>query len=65
MESRFLEEKNNQRDSAVRLLEKVQHEEANTELYEYRFANGLVVRCKSEERLNEYKKHLRKHIITF
>jgi hypothetical protein len=24
-----------------------------------------VVRCKTEERLNEYKKHLRKHIITF
>lgn len=64
MESRYLEEKNNQRDSAVRLLEKVQHEEANTELYEYRFANGLVVRCKTEERLNEYKKILKKQIIT-
>ena len=65
MESRYLEEKNNQRDSAVRLLDKVKLEEAYTELYEYRFANGLVVRCKTEERLNEYKKHLRKHIITF
>lgn len=65
MESRYLEEKNNQRDSAVRLLDKVKLEEADTELYEYRFANGLVVRCKTEERLNEYKKHLRKHIITF
>lgn len=65
MESRFLEEKNNQRDLAVRLLDKVKIEEADTELYEHRFADGLVVRCKSEERLNEYKKHLRKHIITF
>lgn len=64
MESRYLEEKNNQRDSAVRLLDKVKLEEADTELYEHRFADGLVVRCKSEERLNEYKKILKKQIIT-
>lgn len=59
MESKYLEEKNSQRDSAVRLLEKARLEEANTALHEYRFSEGLVIRCKTEERLNEYKRILK------
>lgn len=58
MKNNFIEEEIQRKEKSQQALAKMKKIEANTKLYEYVAPNGVIVRCKNKERINQYKKWL-------
>lgn len=51
----FSEERNRERDKAIKQLEKLKEFEASHTMYRYRFPNGMIISASTKEGLEEIK----------
>ena len=51
----FLEERNREREKAIKQLKKVKEFEASHTMYRYRFPNGMIISASTKEGLEEMK----------
>ena len=51
----FREERNRERENAIKQLEKLKEFEASHTMYRYRFPNGMIISASTKERLEEMK----------
>ena len=51
----FYEERNREREKAIKQLKKVKEFEASHAMYRYRFPNGMIISASTKERLEEMK----------
>ena len=51
----FYEERNREREKAIKRLEKLKEFEASHTMYRYRFSNGMIISASTKEGLEEMK----------
>lgn len=51
----FLEERNREREKAIKQLKKMKELEASYSMYRYRFPNGMIISASTKEGLEEMK----------